>query len=215
MKLKTLIVDDHPLMLSGLRQALQAAPEIELVGEAADGATAVSLALRLKPDVVVMDLYLPDLTGIEATRQIVEGVPLCKVVVFSGDASRPSVDAALQAGACAYITKHSLVDALLHAIKMVMEGRLYLSPEVSAFIVEDYRKALTGCEGPAKATLTDRERHLLKLVADGRRNKEIAQDMKLSANSVETYRARLMKKIGCSSTAELVRYAIREGIANP
>lgn len=214
MKLRTLVVDDHPLMLGGLRQALQAEPNIELVGDATNGANAVKLALELSPDLIVMDLHLPDITGIEATQQIVESRPDCKVVIFSGDANRSLVDAALRAGASAYLVKYSVAGELLQAIKLVMQGRLYLSPEVSSFIVEDYRKSLTGNEPAQKLALTNRERQLLKLVADGRRNKEIAEDMNISANSVETYRARLMKKLGCSSTAELVRYAIREGVAD-
>lgn len=215
MKSSVLIVDDHPLLRSGLRQTLAQQPGLTVVGEAATGAAAVKQALALRPELVVMDLHLPEVNGVEATRQILAAMPETKIVVFSGDADRPLVDSALEAGACAYILKQSVVEELLQAIHLVTKGKLYLSPEISAGILEEYRRSLVGESGPAKPALSERERQLLKLVAEGRRNKEIAEELNLSANSIETYRARLMKKLGCSSTAELVRYAIREGIAAP
>jgi DNA-binding NarL/FixJ family response regulator len=160
-----------------------------------------------------MDAHLPDMNGTEATRRVLACAPLTKIVFFSSDATRALVDEALHAGACGYIWKQSNVDELIQAIDMVMAGKLYLSPEVSAGIIEDYRKGLVAEPEPVKQTLSDREKLLLRLVAEGRRNKEIASQMSISQKSVEAYRSRLMKRLGCSNSADLVRYAIREGIA--
>jgi DNA-binding NarL/FixJ family response regulator len=212
MNANVLIVDDHPLLRSGLRQAVEQHPNLTFAAEAASGAMALQRTAESKPDLVVMDIHLPDMDGIEATRQLLELHPSAKVIIFSADASRELVDRALQAGACGYILKKSVAEELLQAMQLVLGGKLYISPEVSAGILEDYRKALVGETVPAKPVLTEREKDLLRLVADGKRNKEIAERLGLSAKSVETYRARLMRKLGCASTAELVRYAIREGV---
>jgi len=213
MKTKILLVDDHPMLRSGLRQELAQQPNLELVGEAATGGLAVKLARESPPDLVVMDIHLPDMNGIEVARQILSAQPSVKVVIFSGDTVRAVVDEALQAGVCGYLSKSSPLEELIHAIDLVMAGRLYLSPDVSAEILEDYRKSLTEEAKPLKPLLSDREKQLLRFVAEGRRNKEIATLLSISPKSVEAYRSRVMKKLGCSSSAELVRYAVREGIA--
>jgi DNA-binding NarL/FixJ family response regulator len=196
-----------------LRRTLEQVPNFRVVGEASTGAGAVSQAVESKPNLIVMDIHLPDMTGIEATRRILVAVPAIKVVILSADADRRLVDSALQAGASGYILKISVVDELICAIASVTAGRLYFSPEVSAGILEAYRHSLLS--DPPKPVLTDRENHLLRLIAEGWRNKEIAAELKLSGNSISTYRARLMKKVGCSGPAELARYAVREGIAAP
>ncbi len=213
MNVKVLLVDDHPLLRSGLHQAIAQHPSLMVVGEASSGMAALQLARELAPDLILMDIHLPDMSGIEATRQILGALPATKILILSSDVSRALVDEALQAGACGYICKRGSMDEVAHAIEMVMAGRLCLSPEVSAAIVDDYRKSLAGESEPSKPVLSEREKQLLRLITQGLRNKEIATKLKLSPNSIETYRARLMKKIGCSSTAEVVRYAIREGIA--
>jgi len=215
MKTKLLIVDDHPMLLKGLRQALSEHSQLALVGEEATGAEAVKLARELNPDLVVMDIHLPGTNGIEATRQILKEQPLVKVIIFSRDPSHTLVQAALQAGAKGYVLKRGTEKELIHAIAAVMGGEIYLSAKVSAGIVEDYQKSILAAAQPAKPKLTEREKQLLRLIAEGRRNKEIATEMKLSANSIETYRARLMKKVGYRNSAELVRFAVREGIAAP
>jgi DNA-binding NarL/FixJ family response regulator len=140
-------------------------------------------------------------------------LPAIKIIIFSGDATRPSVNAALEAGVRGYLSKNTTLEELMHSIDSVMAGRLCLSPEVSTGILEDYRKSLVAATEPSKPCLSEREKQLLRLVAAGRRNKEIADQLAVSTKSVETYRSRVMKKLGCSSAADLVRYAIREGIA--
>ena len=214
MNLKILLVDDHPMLRNGLRQVITQQSAFTIVGEASTGAQALKLVAELSPDLIVMDAHLPDMNGTEATRRILGRDPQIKIVFFSSDAARSLVDEALHAGACGYIWKQSNVEELIQAIEMVMAGKLYLSPEVSAGILEDYRKSLVADSEPIKKVLSDREKQLLRLVAEGRRNKEIAAEMTISAKSAEAYRSRLMKKLGCSSSAELVRFAIREGIAN-
>ncbi len=215
MNLKIFLVDDHPMMRSGLRQAMAHRPDLVVAGEASTGASALQAAVELVPDLIVMDVHLPDMTGIEVTRKILAVLPSVKVVVFSGDPARTLVDEALQAGACAYILKQGAAEQLIQAIDLVMAGKLYLSPEVNAGILEDYRKALTAETPPSKPLLSERDKQLLRLIAEGQRNKEIATQLSLSTKSVEVYRSRLMKKLNCSSPAELVRYAIREGIVVP
>lgn len=215
MNVKILLVDDHTFLRSGLSSAIARQPTYTIVGEASTGAAALQLAMSSAPDLIIMDVHLPDMSGIEATRRILASRPFTKVVVFSADETRAVVDEALEAGACGYICKQSSTEEVLQALDLVLSGKLYLSPAVSAAILEDYRKQLLEAPVAAKPTLSDREKELLQLVSRGCRNKEIADHLKLSAKSVETYRSRLMKKLVCSSTAELVRYAIREGIVAP
>lgn len=200
------------MLLNGLRQALSEHSNLTLAGEAATGTEAIRLARELTPDLVVMDIHLPDMDGIEATRQILNVQPSVKVLIFTRDANHALVQEALQAGASGYVLKKGEVDELIHAIGEVMDGKLYFSPEVSAGIVDEYHRTQIGKAAPPKPMLSEREKQLLRLIAEGCRNKEIATSLKLSPNSIETYRARLMKKIFCRSTAELVRYAIREEI---
>jgi DNA-binding NarL/FixJ family response regulator len=213
MHAKLLIVDDQPMLLHGLRQALSAYSNLTLAGEAKTGEAALKLAGELTPDLVVMAIHLPDINGIEVARQILKAQPSVKILIFTRDANRTLVQEALQVGASGYVLKNGGVEEFIHAIEEVMGGKLFLSAEVSAGIVDDYQRSLVGKAGPPKPVLSEREKQLLRLIAEGRRNKEIAAELKLSPNSIETYRARLMKKVGYRNTAQLVRYAIREGIA--
>jgi DNA-binding NarL/FixJ family response regulator len=215
MNVKILIVDDHPMLRKGLCQALAEQPRFTLVGEASTGELALKLALELTPDLVVMEVGLPGMNGIETTRQILSALPATKIVIFSSAADGTLVDEALQAGACGYILKGRAVKDLIHAIDEVMAGGLCLSPELSVSIVKDYQRRLVEGSNPPKLVLSKREKQLLRLIAMGRRNKEMATTLKLSVNTIETYRSRLMKRVGCPSAAELARYAVREGIAVP
>jgi DNA-binding NarL/FixJ family response regulator len=182
-----------------------------VVGEASTAAAARK-GVELAPDLVIMDVHLPDGSGVAATREILAALPATKVIMLSSDNNRSLVDEALHAGACGFIWKQGVASELLAAIEMVMAGRLYLSPELTAGILEDYRSGLGVKSSSAKPRLTARDKDLLKLVAEGHRNKEIAAQMLISPKSVEAYRSRLMKKLGCHSPADLVRFAIREGI---
>jgi DNA-binding NarL/FixJ family response regulator len=213
MKTRILAVDDHPLLRHGLKQALADHPDFDFVGEASTGADALKQVAALHPELVLLDVHLPDMDGIEVTRRLRREWPGIHVVILSGDAERSWVDAALQAGATGYILKQSLIQELTQALRCVLQGKLFISPEVSAGILEDYRRSLSHDQAPAKPALSERDKQVLKLVAEGRRSKEIAAQLNLSAKSIETYRSRLMKKLGCSNSAELIRYAIREGLA--
>jgi DNA-binding NarL/FixJ family response regulator len=212
MNVNLLLVDDHPMMLDALRHAISRQPQFTIVGTAASGESALKLTRELAPDLVVMDIHLPIMSGLEATRQILKLLPATKILLFSGDGAGGLVDEALQAGACGYIYKRGSGEELIQAMKEEMAGKLCLSPQLSAAIVESHQRKLTSGAEPSRIVLSLRERQLLGLVSLGHRNKEIAAKLKLNPNSIETFRARLMKKIGCRSTAELVRYAIREGI---
>ena len=212
---KILIVDDHTMLRSGLRQALSQQPDVTVVGEAATASAALKLAKELQPDIVLMDVHLPGTNGIEASKQILELRPGTKVIIFSSDASKPLVDEALEIGVCGYLPKSGSVEELVQAIDSVMSGKLYISHEVSSELLSSYRSQLRGEPLPNSPALTDREKQLLRLVAEGRRNKEISSELNLGIKSIEAYRSRLMKKLGCSSSAEMVRYAVREGIAKP
>ena len=200
------------MLRQGLARVISQKGSVEIVGEASSGAEALSLAIELSPDLVVMDLHLPDVSGIKAASQILQARPATRIVMFSSDPTQARIDEALEAGASGYVLKTDAVAELSDAISAVMAGRIYLSQAVSAGIVEDYAKELRGEAVPAQPTLSEQERQLLNLVAAGKRNKEIADELGLSIKSVEAQRSRLMKKLGCASSAELVRYAIREGI---
>jgi two-component system response regulator NreC len=215
MNVKVLLVDDHPVLRNGLRQAMAQRPDLTVVGEASTGASALEQAAKLTPDLIVLDVHLSDMNGIETARKILGVLPSAKILIFSGDVARPLVDSALQAGAHGYVCKRNAVEDVMQAIDVVMAGKLFFSPEVSAGILEDYRKGLIEAHEQSKPLLSEREVQLLRLIAEGRRNKEIAVQLGISSKSVETYRSRLTKKLGYSSPAELVRYAIREGIAVP
>jgi DNA-binding NarL/FixJ family response regulator len=210
---KILLVDDHVVLRSGLRQVLAQRPDLVLAGEASSGSQALELVRELGPDLVLLDIHLPDIDGVEVSRRILRDHPSVKVVIFSSDTARELVDELLEIGVCGYLSKTSTVEELIAAIDSVMAGKLYLSADVSGGILADYRKKLRNESAPEEPAVSDREKQLLKLVAEGRRNKEISAELNVSVKSVEAYRARLMKKLGCSSSAELVRYAVRAGIA--
>lgn len=209
MSAKILLVDDHLLFCDGLRLILKRASEFEVVGESGSVRGALELALTLKPDIVVMDVNLPDGNGIDACRQLGDVLPQTKVLMLSGHTDMSAVKAAVKAGARGYLLKDQASDEFLRALRSVMEGQIYLCPEAATALVENC------LEEPKAVRLSEREVQVLKSIADGLRNKEIAAQLNISTKSVETYRARLMAKLECQSTAQLVRYALREGLANP
>jgi len=209
-KARLLIADDHPLILEGLRRILE--PRFEVVGAAGDGRALVAAAERLKPDIVLLDIAMPLLNGIEAARQIHEFLPRTKIVVISQQADRHYVQAAFRAGASAYVIKQSAAADLLAALDEVQEGRFYVSDTVSKGMPE---ALLCATRNPADlfgAELTPRQREVLQLIAEGKSAKEIADLLKISPKTVEFHKASIMDELGLRTTAELTRYAVAAGI---
>lgn len=194
----------------GLHDALETVPQFSVVGDAATGTEAVRMALEWSPDVILLDFGLPDINGAEATRRILADKPSVKVLIFSCDASRASVTASLEAGAHGYLTKGSTLLEIRRAIETALAGSTYLSPEATHVVFSETTSALHNPE--ISPEWKPRDRQLLHLIAEGLRNKEIADELKISIKTVEACRSRLMKRLNCSNAAELVRYAIREGL---
>lgn len=209
---RILLIDDHRLMRDGLRALLARHHEFRVTGEAGDGASALRAVRSQRFDLVLLDVHLPDMNGIEVARRILAVFPEIKVVVLSSDHGHACVHEALLAGVSGYILKDNATDELVRALHTVVAGQLYLCPEVSTDIVATYRSGLMPNVAPPQPILSERELQVLKLLADGLRTKEIADNLGIGAKSVETYRARLMEKLKLGSVAELTRYAVREGL---
>lgn len=214
MKATILLVDDHQMMRKGLRLMLEREGTLKVAGEAATGEEALRLFSQLCPDVVVLDIHLPDIDGLEVARRLRAERGDARIVILSGDAETEFITEALTVGVTAYILKSSAEEELTHAIRAALAGQTYLCPEVSTIVVADYRKTLLGAGVPAKPALSAREREVLRYIAQGLRTKETAAQMGVGLKTAETYRRRLMRKLGYTSVAELTRYAIREGIAS-
>lgn len=213
MQIRILLADDHTVMRSGLRLLLERQPNLTVVGEAADGRQAVELAASEKPDVVVMDIAMPHLNGVEAARQIVNRAPLTAVVILSMHSDESYVIRSLKAGARAYLLKDSAESDLISAIHAITEGKSFFSPLVRRILKEDYMRALAdmGAEDTYEL-LTTREREVLQLVAEGKSNKEVANLLNLSLYTVETHRTHILQKLNIHSVPELILYAVRKGI---
>jgi DNA-binding NarL/FixJ family response regulator len=207
MALRILLADDHCIVRQGLRALLEGAG-FEVVGEAADGQEAVRLVETLKPDVVVLDLIMPTLNGLDAGRQILQRHPGMPVLLLTMHTEEHHVAAALRAGVKAYLLKTQAAEDLVRAIREVVRGHVFLSAAISRVVVEGY---VSGVPAPGES-LAPRERQVLQLVAEGNTSKEIAVLLGLSVKTVDSYRARVMEKVGVHETAGLVRYAIRNGV---
>lgn len=212
--MKVLLVDDHAMMRDGLRAVLDRAG-VEVVGEAADGRSAIAEAARLRPDVVVMDIAMPGLNGIDATRLLLSELPGTRVLALSMNADKRYVTAMLAAGAAGYLLKNSASDELLSALKVVARGQTYLSPAVAGGVVDDALRPRNAIRETNEKALTAREREVLQLLAEGNSSKEIAAALKIALPTVETHRRQIMEKVGLRSIAELTKYAIREGLTSP
>jgi len=209
------IADDHKIMREGLKALITKETGMSVVGEAEDGKTAVSEAARLVPNVVVIDVAMPGLNGIEAARKIAKGNPRTKIIALSGHADQHLVREMLKAGASGYVLKHRAYEELLNAVNEVMKGKTYLSPEVTQGVVDTYvRGGLQPGQNPAFAVLTDREREVLQMLSEGRSTKEMADEMGVSVKTIETHRHNIMEKLHLYSVAELTKYAIREGVTS-
>ena len=212
-KIRVLLADDHKLIRTGLRLVVEQQPDLSVVGEADDGKQAVALAQSLRPDVIVMDIGMPNLNGIEAARQIHEVAPEAAVVMLSMHSDEGYVLRALKASAKAYLLKDSAEADLAQAIRAVAKGKSFFSPAVSKVLLEDYMRKLqrTGAED-SYDLLSPREREILQLVAEGKSNKEVATLLNLSVYTVETHRAKIMQKLNLKGVPELILYAVRKGI---
>ena len=211
MKLRLMLADDHQIVRQGLRAILRAVPDFELAGEAADGLEVVRLAERLKPDVIVLDLMMPRLSGLEATRQLTRRTHRPKVVVLSMHSNEAYVLEALAAGALGYVVKDAGAEELVQAIRVVASGRRYLSRPLCAEDVEAYARRVEGGPPDPFLQLTAREREVLQLTAEGHSGSDIAERLFISPRTVETHRANLMRKLGVRNQKELVRYAVQRG----
>lgn len=215
MTVRLLIADDHKLMREGLRALIEKESDIQVVGEAEDGKTTVTLAGKSNPHIIVMDISMPDLNGIDATRKILGANPHMKVIALSGHADQHLVREMLTAGASAYILKHTASDELMRAIRTVMKGGKYLSPEVARGVMDAYVEMSRPLgDNQAFVVLTDREREVLQMIAEGKSTKETADNLSVSVKTVETHRRNIMEKLDLHSVAELTKYAIREGITS-
>jgi DNA-binding NarL/FixJ family response regulator len=212
-KIRALLADDHQLMRSGIRLMLEREPDITVVGEADDGRKAVELAKSLKPDVVIMDIGMPNLNGIEAARQMTQENPALAVMILSMHPDETYVLRALKAGARGYLLKDSAEADLIKAVHVVAGGKSFFSPTVSKVLLDDYVRKLnrSGIDDPYDL-LTPREREVLQLIAEGKSNKDIANLLNLSVYTVESHRSNLMEKLNLRSLPELILYAVRKGI---
>ena len=212
MTTKVLLVEDHRLVREALRQALALQPDMEVVGEAGDGATALESVERLQPDVVILDIALPGLNGIEVASRLKDRVPGTRIIGLSGYRDKRFVVEMLRAGAQGYVTKVSAGTELVRAIRAVSRGETYLCPDVADPVVSGLREASEQKE-PQK--LGRREREVLRLIAQGFRSNAIARELHISVGTVEVHRRNITRKLGLRGVAELTRYAVREGIAPP
>jgi two-component system response regulator NreC len=213
MPIRILLADDHTVMRNGLRLLLERQPDLRVVGEAADGREAVDLAESTKPDVVVMDIAMPHLNGVEAARQITTRSPHTAIAILSMHSDESYVIRSLKAGARAYLLKDSAEADLIAAIQAIMKGHSFFSPAVRKILKEDYMRQLDemGAEDTYEL-LTTREREVLQLVAEGKSNKDVANLLNLSLYTVETHRTHILQKLNLHSVPELILYAVRKGI---
>jgi len=207
-----MLADDHAIVRQGLQAVLKTQPDIQVVGEAADGPEAVRVAERLRPDVLLLDLMMPGLNGLDVAKQLARRLPRTRIVVLSMHADIAYALAAMRAGASAYVVKEAGVDELVRAIRAVAEGRRYFSPPHSEQAVENYAGRMEETPVDPYHTLTFREREVLQLTAEGHSSSEIGERLFISPRTVESHRANLMRKLTVRNQKELIRYAVRRGL---
>jgi DNA-binding NarL/FixJ family response regulator len=212
MSIRILLADDHQMLRDTLRSMLESEDHLEVVGEASDGRTAIAMARTLAPDIVVMDITMPDLNGVEATHQIKAENAAVKVIALSRHSDSRYVLRMLEAGASGYVIKAAAYDELRSAIRVVSQGKSYLSPDITGIVVDAHVRPSSEAGTSKHATLGPREREIIQLLAEGHTSPQIGKRLHISARTVETHRRNIMKKLGVHSVAELTKYAIREGL---
>ena len=209
-KIRVVIVDDHAVLRAGLRTLLDLQPDMEVVGEAAEGLEAVERVKRLEPDVVLMDISLPGMEGLEVAKKLKKTHPDVKVIILTMHEDRRYLYSALKAGASGYVVKRAADTELIDAIRAAYRGDVFLHPSMAKIVAEDYVE-----QAGTEKGLSDREREVLRLIAEGRTYKEMAKLLAVSVKTIETYRERIKEKLGLHTRAELVRYALEKGLVGP
>jgi two-component system response regulator NreC len=215
MSMRIILADDHTIVRHGLNKLIQQQEDMEVIAQAADGHSAVELTRELSPDMVIMDIGMPDLNGIDATQQVIREFPQVKVIGLSMHSGKKFVIEMLKAGASGYLLKDCALEELTTAIKTVAAGRIYLSPAITDVVVENYVRNSTEKERSAFSLLSQREREVLQLMAEGKTTKQIGLQLHISPKTVEGHRLRLMSKLNMDSVAKLTKYAIQEGLTSP
>ncbi len=213
MKTKIFLADDHAMMREGLRMLISRQPDMQIVGEAQDGRETLRTAPNSSPDIIIMDVEMPHLNGIEATRQLISANRQTSVIALSAHADGRYITEMLKAGAKGYLLKHSASDELLTAIHTVMQGKTYISPEIAATVATEYKRK-TAAPGTPFSKLSAREREILQMLAEGTTRKEIAASLFVSVKTIATHVEHIMTKLDLHSVAELTKYAIREGLTS-
>jgi DNA-binding NarL/FixJ family response regulator len=214
MNIKLLLVDDHRIVRHGLRALLEKETDMEVVSEAGSGRDAVQLAGEILPDVIVLDIAMPDMNGIDAARRIIADNPESRILVLSMLGDKRFVIEMFSAGVKGYLLKDCAADELVRAIRAVHQGEMYLSPQIAGIVIKDFIKLVPEASPETSPVLTSREREVLQLIAEGKKAKEIAFILSLSSKTVDTFRQSIMKKLGLNTIAELTKYAIREGLTS-
>lgn len=215
MSIRVILADDHAIVRDGLCRSMQQEEGMEVIAQAANGHEAVKLAQTQKPDIVIMDVSMPDLNGIEATRAIVAQCPEVKVLVLSMHARKSFIAEMFRAGAKGYLLKDCEFDELAHAVRIVAGGKAYISPAITDVVIDGYTHQSNGMDFTVFSVLTPREREVLQLLAEGNSTKQIGQRLFISPKTVEVHRLKIMDKLNLNNVAQLTKYAIQEGLTSP
>lgn len=215
MSVSIILADDHRIMRHGLSEAVKNEDDMEVIGQAENGREVISLAKKLSPDVIIMDIAMPELNGIEATRQIIKEHPGTRVIALSMHSNKKLIHEMFKAGAKGYLLKDCEYEELINAVRLVMKDKIYLSPSITGIVVDNYMLSSNDDKASAFTMLSDREREVLQLLAEGRTTKQIALKLHVSPKTVEGHRSRIMHKLDIDDIANLTKYAIQEGLTSP